>query len=273
MRIITASFGHDEVTLTLGPNERLVAVGGVSKNATYSNIAALVQDNPEISREPEVIVAQSPDVVVTSPFFPVEANDAPERVGIVAIQTEPIQGPEARINSILLAGYIFGEEERTFEFANEVQARYESLISVTSAKSPQPAVLALTQNSDTLWVAGANSMEGAVIVASGDVNAAEAAGIQGNQTTSLEGVIAMAPSVIIIPQPLEFGAEKLRRSLLDNEALAEVPAIRSGAVHVIESKHFTTLSYRNTRGAEDLARLFCVKDFPDPPAESFTVVE
>ena len=273
MRIITASVGHDEMTLALVPNDRLVAVGSATKNATYSNVAALVQDKPEISRDPEVIVAQSPDVVVTSPFFPVEAIDALERLGIAVIQTELIQSPEARINSILLMGYIFGEEERAFEFADEIQGRYEALISVTSVKSPQPSVLALTQYSDTLWVAGGNSTEGGVITAAGGVNAAEVAGIQGNQTTSLEGLIAMAPEIIIIAQPVEFGAEEFRQSLLDNEALAEVPAIRSGAVHVVESKHFTTLSYWNIRGAEDLARLLWPDDFPNPPAESFSLAE
>lgn len=273
LRIITASVGHDEMTLALVPSERLVAVGAATKNSTYSNVAALVQEKAEITRDPEVIIAQSPDVVVTSPFFPVEAIDALERVGVVVIQTELIQSPEARINSILLMGYIFGEEARAFEFADEVQARYETLISITSAKSPQPSVLALTQYSDTLWVAGGNSTEGGVILAAGGVNAAETAGIQGNQTTSLEGVIAMAPEIIIIAQPIEFGAEEFRQSLLDNEALAEVPAIRNGAVHVVESKHFTTLSYWNIRGAEDLARLLWPEDFPEPPAESFSLAE
>ena len=272
-RIITASVGHDEMTLALVPNERLVAVGAPTKNATYSNVAALVQDKPEISRDPEVIVAQSPDIVVTSPFFPVEAIDALERVGIVVVQTELIQSPQARIQNILLMGYIYGEEERAFEFADEVQARYEALIEVTAEQSPQPSVLALTQYSDTLWVAGGNSTEGGVIVAAGGVNAAETAGITGNQTTSLEGLIAMAPEIIIIAQPLEFGAEEFRQSLLDHEALAEVPAIRDGAVHVVESKHFTTLSYWNIRGAEDLARLLWPDDFPNPPAESFSLAE
>jgi len=273
LSIITASVGHDEMTLAIVPIDRLVAVGSSSKNITYSNVADLLQEKAEITRDPETIIAQEPDIIVTSPFFPVEAIDALQRVGIVVIQTELIQGPEARINSILLMGYIFGEETRAFEFADEVQARYETLISITSAKSPQPSVLALTQYSDTLWVAGGNSTEGGVILAAGGVNAAETAGIQGNQTTSLEGVIAMAPEIIIIAQPIEFGAEEFRQSLLDNEALAEVPAIRNGAVHVVESKHFTTLSYWNIRGAEDLARLLWPEDFPEPPAESFSLAE
>ena len=217
-RIITASIGHDEITLALVPRGRLVGVGGATKNATYSNVASLVQDIAEISRDPETIIALAPDVVVTSPFFPAEAVDALSKTGIPVVQTELKHDPEARINSILFMGYIFGEEERALEFAAEVRDRYDSLVEVTSGAEPRPRVLALTQYSDKLWVAGGNSTEGGVITAAGGTNVAEEAGIEGNQTTSLEGVIAMGPEVIIIPQPVEFGAEEFRQSLLANEA-------------------------------------------------------
>ena len=271
LRIITASVGHDETTLALVPSERLIAVGGATKNETYSNVAPLVQEKAEISRDPEVIIAQSPDVVVTSPFFPIEVVEALTRVGIPVVQTELKQGPEARINAVLLMGYIYGEEERAWEFADEVTARYEALVAVTGAREPKPRVLALTQYSDSLWVAGGRSTEGGVITAAGGVNAAAEAGITGNQTTSLEGVIAMAPEIIIIPQPVAFGAEEFRQSLLAHAALAEVPAIRDGAVFVVESKHFTTLSYWNIRGAEELARMLWPADFSGAPPEAFTL--
>lgn len=273
LRIITASIGHDEMTLAIVPSERLVAVGAVSKDETYSNVAHLVQEKAEISRDPEVIIAQSPDIVVTSPWFPIEVVEALIRAGIPVIQTELEQGSEARINAILLMGYIYGEEERASEFADEVEARYEALVAITSVKEPKPRVLALTQYSDTLWVAGEGSTEGGVILAAGGLNAAAEAGVTGNQTTSLEGVIAMAPDIIIIPQPVAFGAEEFRQSLLEREALAELPAIKNEAVFIVESKHFTTLSYWNIRGAEDLARMLWPDDFPDPPAESFSLAE
>ena len=272
-RIITASIGHDEVTLALVPRDRLVAVGGVTKNSTYSNVASLVQDMAEISRDPETIVAQSPDVVVTSPFFPAEAIEALSSIGIPVVQTELEHDPEARINSILFMGYIFGEEERAVEFAAEVRERHDSLVAVTGKAGPRPRVLALTQYSDKLWVAGGNSTEGGVITAAGGINAAEEAGIESNQTTSLEGVIAMNPEVIVIAQPLEFGAEEFRQSLLTNEALAEIPAIKNSQVHVVEGKHFTTLSYWNIRGAEDLARILWPDDFPEPATTQFSRAE
>ncbi len=273
LRIITASVGHDEIALALVPKERLVGVGSSTKSVTYSNVASLVQDTFEITRDPETIVTLSPDVVVTSPFFSVEGIDALSRLGIPVVQTDLHQGPEARIDNILLMGYIFGEEGRAVEFAKEVEDRYESLVSVTEAAQPKPRVLALTQYSDTIWTAGSGSTEGGVIAAAGGINAAEEAGIESNQTTTLEGVIAMSPDIIVIAQPVEFGAAEFRQSLLDNQALAEVPAIKNGQVHLVEGKHFTTLSYWNIRGAEDLAHLLWPNLFPEPIAIPFTLAE
>ena len=273
LRIITASVGHDEITLALVPKERLVGVGSSTKSVTYSNVASLVQDIAEITRDPETIITQSPDVVVTSPFFSTEGIDALLRLGIPVVQTDLQQGPEARINNILFMGYIYGEENRAVEFAAEVRDRYESLVSVTGAAGPKPRVLALTQYSDTIWTAGSSSTEGGVITAAGGINTAEEAGIESNQTTSLEGVIAMSPDVIFIAQPVEFGAEEFRQSLLDNEALAEVPAIKNGQVHLVEGKYFTTLSYWNIRGAEDLAHLLWPDLFPEPITSPFTLAE
>ena len=272
-RIIGASIGHDEVILALVPVERLVAVGSFSKNATYSNVYQLIQDKPEITRDPETIIAQAPDVLVTSPFFPAEGIEALTRVGIPVVQTELQHDAKARINNILLVGYILGEEERALEFAAEVRERYESLVVVTAAAEPKPRVLALTSFSDSLWTAGANSTEGGVIFAAGGINVAEVAGIESNKTISLEGVITMNPQVIIIPQPVEFGAEEFRDSLLANEALANVPAIKNEQVHVVESKHVTTLSYWNIRGAEDLARILWPDAFSEEPSPTFSLVE
>ena len=49
-----------------------------------------------------------------------------------------------------------------------------------------------------------------------------------------------------------------------------MPAINSDRVHIVDSKLFTTLTYRNIRGAEELARILWPDDFPNPPAEGFS---
>lgn len=273
LSIITASVGHDEMTLAIVPIDRLVAVGSSSKNITYSNVADLLQEKAEVSRDPETIIAQEPDIIVTSPFFSADGIAALSKAGIPVIQTELKQGPEARISNILLMGYIYGEEERAIAFAAEVRERYENLIGVTGAVENQPRVLALTQYGDKIWTAGKDSTEGGVISAAGGLNVAAEAGIEGNQTTSLEGVIAMNPEVIVIAQPVEFGANEFRQSLLDNEALAELPAVKNEAIYVVESKHFTTLSYWNIRGAEDLARILWPDALGDSKSPPFSLAE
>ncbi len=273
LRIITASIGHDEVVLALAPNERLVAVGAVSKDATFSNIAEQVLDKPEVSRDPETIIVESPDIVVTSPWYPAEGIEALRSAGTLVIQTALGLDPQTQIDNILLIGYILGEEERAIAFAEEVRARLQVVIDATADKSERPGVISLTRYSDSLWTAGSGTTQGGLILAAGGVNAAAEAGIEGNQTTSLEGVIAMAPEVIIIPQPAAYGAEEFRQSLFENEVLAEVPAIRSGAVYIVESKYFSTLSHWNILGAEDLARILWPDDFPNAPAASFSAPE
>ena len=273
MRIITASIGHDEIVLALVPSERLVAVGAVSKDAIFSNIADLVLDKPEVSRDPETIIAQEPDIVVTSPWYPIEGIEALRSAGILVVQTALELDPYSQINNILLIGYILGEEERAIAFAEEVEARFQAVLDATAEKTERSSVISLTQYGDSLWTAGSGSTQGSLIVAAGGVNGAAAAGIEGNQTISLESVIAMAPDAIIIPQPAAYGAEEFRQSLFDNEALAEVPAIANDAVYIVESKHFTTLSHWNIRGAEALARILWPEDFSDPPAETFSLAE
>ena len=272
-RVVTASLGHDEIAVSLIPLSRLVGVGEATKNTTFSNVASLVQDIPVITRDPETIIVLSPEVVVTSPFFAAEGIDALSRLGIPVVQTDLVQGSEKRIESILLMGYILGEEERAIEFAAEVRERYNSLVAVTGAAGPKPRVLALTQYADTIWTAGAGSTEGGIIAASGGINTAEEAGIVGNLTTNLEGVIAMAPDIVIIPQPSEFGAGEFRQSLLRNTALAEVPAIKNGQLHIVESKHFTTLSHWNILGMEALARILWPDLFPGPVDYEFSLAE
>jgi iron complex transport system substrate-binding protein len=275
-RIITASVGHDEMTLALVPAERLVGVGNASKSELYSNVWDKVQDVPEISSDPETIIAQDPDVVVTSPFLRMETVQALANVGVPVVQTELSNDPDSRIGDILLLGYIYGEEERALALAEEVARRYEAVASVTRAKpqSERQRVLALTKFADQVWTAGTNSTEGSIIEAAGGVNAAAEAGIEQNATTSLEGIIAMAPDVIFIPQPAQPDGEPFRQELLSDPTLAETPAIENGRVYLVDGKSFTTLSFWNIRGVEELAKLLWPEDFASlDPSKPFSFPE
>ena len=274
-RIHTVSLGHDEMTYALVPAERVVAVGSFTQRPVHSNVAILAKEVPGISRDPEQIVSHDPDIVLASPFAKTELLEALGNVGITVVQTELHNDPEGRILDILFLGYVYGEEERALELVEEVRGRFDELKAVTEAQSEgsRPRVLTLTSYSDKIYTAGSGSTEGSIILGAGGINVAAEAGIERNNTTSLEGVIAMRPDLVILPQPGDSGGEEFRDRLLNDPALAEVPAIRDGRVYLVPPKFFTTLSFWNIRGAEELAKLLWPDDLGDTEFDSFSFPE
>ena len=274
LRIHTVSLGHDEVTYALVPAQRIVAVGRFTQNLENSNVAHLARAVPAIGRDPEQIIAQSPDIVIASPFAKAELLEALENAGVTVVQTRLNNDPQGRIQDILFMGYMLGEEERAGVLAAEVQARYDGLIELAQPPpgGAKPRVASMTFFSDKIYTAGAASTEGAIIEAAGGTNVAAEAGLTRNPTISLESIIALAPEVIFIPQPMD-GAEVFKQELLGNEALAEVPAIKEGRVYTVEPKFFTTLSFWNIRGAEELGKLLWPEQFGDREFPPFSFPE
>ena len=272
LRIVTISLGHDEVTYALVPRGRVVAANIFTQNPDQSNVAHLASGLPVITSDAEVIVAQSPDIVIASPFTSLELIDALERIGLVVLQTDLHNDTDGRRQDILLLGYAYGEVERAIEVVKEVEEREAALRAVWESKpeGERLRVLSATLYSDSLYTAGAGSTEGEIINAAGGINVAAEAGLENNPIISFESLIAMDPEVIFIPQPTEFGGEDFLNDLLANPALASVPAIRDGRVFMADPKYFTTLSFWNLRGAEELARDLWPEDLGDATFGSFS---
>ncbi|MEC9140475.1 MAG: ABC transporter substrate-binding protein [Chloroflexota bacterium] len=273
-RILTVSLGHDEVTYALVPSKRVVATSISAKMPQHSNVAHLAETVGEIGLDPEQVISYNPDLVVASPYTKADFIDAMGNVGIPVVQTKLHNDSDGRIQDILLLGYVYGEVGRAMEFSNEVRARYGALKKITSSQPTRDKlrVLSLTSYSDKIYTAGNGSTEGSIIESADGINAASLAGLVGNSTTSLESVIAMAPEVIIIPQPPGSG-EPFRKQLLANPVLKEVPAISHERVYVVPSKFFTTLSFWNLRGAEHLAVLLWPSEFGSTDFTGFSFPE
>ena len=261
-RILTASVGHDELTVALVKLDKLVGVAGITKDQTYSNIADLVQNIPEIDRDPENIVALNPDIVVTSEYFPEESIQRLNDLKITVVQTNLASNIEEQMDTILLLGRIYGEEQRATQLVAEIDERYDFIDSIIQQynTSEKKRVLSITRYSDQIWAAGSNSTEGMIIEAAGGINAAAESGIKGNMTTSLEGLIEMDPEIIIITQPRESGGDEFLEDLVTIKVTQEIPAVLNNKIYFMETKHFTTLSFWNIRGIEELAKLLWPED-------------
>ena len=217
----------------------------------------MVKNIPEVDRDPENIVALNPDLIVTSQYFPEESIKRLNDLKITVVQTELAANIKDQITNILLLGYIYGEENRAEILSGEINARYEYIRSITADKNQEQKkkVASITRYSDQIWTAGSNSTEGMIIDAAGGINVASTSGIIGNATTSIEGLIKMEPEIIIITQPKEFGGSELRNDLMTSDVTKQIPAVMKNQIYFMETKHFTTLSFWNIRGIEELAKI------------------
>src|SRR5690606_30184851 len=186
------------------------------------------------------------------------------RGSIPVVQIGLRERPEGRIETILRSGYLLGEEERAFALAEEVRGRYEALIAVTEAiaEADRPSVMYTSIYSDTITASGSGStQEGITIAAGGRCGPCEAE-MERTATSSQEAIIAGNPDGNVIPMVAVAG-EAYREMLLTAPALAEVPAIRDGRVHVLPLRLHNTLSYANVLAAEQLAAILWPDQFPD----------
>ena len=270
-RIHTMSAGFDEITIALVPLSRIVAVGKATQDPESSSMADLAKQLPAAAREPEAIAQFEPDIVVAPPTQKAEVVDAIARLGIPIVQIELDPTPEGRLNTILLLGYIYGEEERAIGLTDEVRARYEAVTGVTSAipEEERPLVLATTKY-NTITVAGSGTTGGGIIEAAGGINAAAELGIEGNAQSSIEGIVAANPDVILLPMPRE-PAEAFRDEILGNPALASVPAVAEGRVYLVPPELYTTNSFANVRAVEHLAHILWPDRFPEGETAQFSL--
>jgi len=281
-RIHTTSVGFDEITVGLVPVTSLAAVGTSTQNPDYSNVASVVADLPAVGRDPEEIASVEADLVVASPARDADFIAALESVGVTVVQLELREGAEGRIETILLFGYLYGEEERALELAQEVRERHDALVATTnsaaaSAADGSPDVLYMTKYAENMTTSGTGSTAESITLAAGGICGPCEAGIEGYPRISLETLVSVKPDVILIPMTAAEG-EALREELLASAVLAEVPAIRNEQVYVVPGRFHTTLSYENVRGAEQLAAILWPDDFPDeylenPPPFSLPALE
>ena len=270
-RILSYSLGHDEILLALVDRDRFAAVGPFTGDAAYSNVSEQAAGLPTFEKGVENVLAAKPDLVIVSKFTDVDIVGLIQEAGVPVARPALESSAEGNIPTILLMGYMLGVEERALELVAEIEGRL-ALVSerVPPRGAPErPSIISMTRYSDVLYAAGADTTEGGILETAGGVNAAARDGIAGHQTISVESVAAMNPDVILITQPVEYGANELRDDLLSHPALAEVSAVKEEMVHVVDSRKYTTLSHWNVRGIEQTALMLYPDRFEDVEFSDF----
>lgn len=253
-RIHTLSLGFDEITLALVDPARVVAIGRVSTNPAFSNVAEqALQVGTIIERDAEQIRAAQPDLVVASAYAAVDLVAQLRTIGVPVIVTDLDDSIEMHAANIRFLARVYGAEAEAERLIEQIEARLAFINDVVGdiPYDQRPTVLRLT---DRGHVAGADTTIGGIIEHAGGINAAAVAGLEGWQQLSLEKVLELRPDVIVITEYEDMnedhGAEILR-----HPALQSVPAVAEGRVYALPEGYTSTLSHWNVRGVEELAKL------------------
>jgi iron complex transport system substrate-binding protein len=151
---------------------------------------------------------------------------------------------------IRLIGRLIGEQTKAGELAARVDAEFEQLAGLRKRiGSRKRAVFALTVQSGRITVGGRDTSADLIFGLAGLTNGA--AGLSGYKPVGEEGLIEMAPDILIIPRPRGGGApdaSAVRRM----SGAGATPAGKTGRIVEMDALYLLGLGPRTPSAARDL---------------------
>ena len=266
-KVHSLSLGHTEILAALMDFSKVSAVYSFFSDPEQSNIADLSKSHNLIGFDPEEVVALEPEIVIASRFTDADNVALLKDAGIPVARASLENSALGNVPNILLIGYMVGAEKEALLLADEIEHRMQVVGDILNGND-HPRVLSISKFT-SIFAAGSDSTEGGIIEQAGGVNAAADSGIEGHQQVTIEGIAAINPDVIVVPQPIE-GANAFIDELKSSAALLEVPALTNGRMYYVLPKYHTTLSHWNVRGVEQMAALLFPSDFQDVDMNDFS---
>jgi iron complex transport system substrate-binding protein len=249
-RIVSIAPGQTETLFAVGAGPRVVAVTTVD---TYP---------PEVKGLPKVggfgpktinleaILAQRPDLVLTTGRLHQQTVEALERLGVVAFAREPSSFEEVAA-SIETVGRLTDCEAKANGVAADFRRRLAAARERTAAlRSDAPTVLYVVSD-EPLMVAGPRTFVGQLLELAGGRNVfADLA--QQYPRVSDEAVLRRDPAVILAP---DHGVSGIAARLRRRPGWDRLRAVRSGRVHTVHEDLVSRPGPRLVEGLEAVEKV------------------
>lgn len=248
-RIVSLVPSTTETLCRLGLAEALVGITAYCREPA-AELRGKTRVGGEKDPDLERIRELQPDLVVAN----VEENvrdhiEALRGWGIPVWVTYPRTVAEG-IRMIAELGEVTGARPRAGELVRELEALYARVRAETSARRPVPVFYAIWR--DPYMTIGADTYIHDMLAVCGARNVF---GHRGERypTVNLDEVRAAAPEVIVLPdEPFRFRRAHLR----DWAPYPEIPAVRSGRIHLVDGKPFSWHGPRIADALRTLPALF-----------------
>ena len=265
-KVLTISLGHDEILFGISNTDQIAGTTSFAQD-DGSNIQIKSEGLPIVTTDPETIIALSPDLVFADPYASIELIDTLEDIGITVVQTALDNSSEGRKNDIWLMSYITGNLENALLLNEEIDRKVKILNDLAAENIDNTKNVMTLSWWDAYWTAGSGSTEDAIIQLAGGENVSALNGVESNNTIEKELLISMNPEMILITQSVAWGGQDFYDELMSDESLSSIEAIKNNEVYMVNSNWWSTLSYWNIKGSEELSKILWdldeIQDFGD----------
>ena len=253
-KVLTISLGHDEILFGISNKDQIVGTTSFAQEEG-SNIQLKSEGLPIVTTDPETIISLSPDIVFADPYASVDLMDTLDDIGITVIQTALDNSSRGRQNDIWLMSYITGNLNNALALNEEIDRKVKILNDLAQENIDKTKNVITLSWWDAYWTAGVGSTEDAIIQLAGGKNIAAINGVESNNTIEKELLISMNPEMILITQSVQWGGQDFYDELISDESLSSIEAIKNNEVYMVNSSWWSTLSYWNIKGSEQLAKI------------------
>lgn len=243
------------VALTPSAAETVCALG---REHLLAGVVAF-SDHPEsLRRLPRVgsyarpdlerILALRPDLcLAVSGMTPEDLIRRLERlgVGVLVLKAGSLQ---ELLDSVEAVGRALGAADEARLLAGDMRARLDAA-AARPGSAPRPAVL-YQIGASPLYAACAGTFIDELITLAGGRNVC--AHMRGYPRLTMEQAVLMRPEVILLPA---MGTDQFEEARARWAAWPDIPAVRHGRLHRLDSDLFDRPGPRTPQGAEELARL------------------
>lgn len=247
-RVAALTYETASVVAELGAADRLVMVPEQATNPVLSNHPeemAAVENHvaSESSIDAEAVIAAAPDLVVLNDRHGLEAGvgQVLESAGIpVLTLPNTWASVEDMTTNVALVGEALGVEDAAAALVEELST---GLADESAADGPRVLVLSNQAGRPFVTAGGAFPLE--VLRLAGAQDASEALGMVRTGPISAEQVLAAEPDRILLID-MNGSGDSIFRPLLDNPAVAGLPAVAEHEVLLLEGREVQALGLSGT---------------------------